>query len=585
SVIIVQAVAAALMAAEERKIVHRDIKPDNIMFTRRGEVKLADLGIAKNDEEDNELTKTNVMIGTPAYLSPEQVQNAKAVDIRADIYSLGASFYEMLTGQHPYPGENTYEILHKLFADPVPDPRKITPEISAATADIVMKMLAKDAKDRFQNVAELITVMDKTFPHHTAMESAELIKKAISGICEENVTFSSGITVTGLGAGGRRVWLKKLAFAGIVISLLFTGGIYSRLVFGERGRGYMKFTKPDGKINDFGVKNIASESFSGLTFKTIPHGEIKLTASDGGVQLFSADENGFLEIPNFRNGKYQVKISGKNFIPFEKNIDLLNDIILEAKLIKDVKSLKIRATPNAKLKLSGIENPDRELLVPGSGILEVGDLVSDTILIRCEAAGYETYEQSLVLNKDSELLIDGRPIKNVLKLKTVPLAGVVLKRGEKIFFTAQSDALGNCCIEGIPFGVYQLHISNNDYEPLISECDLTSDKNITLLPKKIAYDIVVKSLAGAQIRLLKDNQLQGTFFVPESGILKLTALPKGEYAILADKDGFDNEQLDFFVDKSQTIKCPLKEKIVVQGYNSVKNIPAVSPASTGETTA
>ncbi|MEG1980802.1 MAG: hypothetical protein RR060_08725, partial [Victivallaceae bacterium] len=73
--------------------------------------------------------------------------------------------------------------------------------------------------------------------------------------------------------------------------------------------------------------------------------------------------------------------------------------------------------------------------------------------------------------------------------------------------------------------------------------------------------------------------------MPESGILKLTALPKGEYAILADKDGFDNEQLDFFVDKSQTIKCPLKEKIVVQGYNSVKNIPAVSPASTGETTA
>lgn len=156
AVMIVEAVAEALQAASEQKIVHRDIKPDNIMLTRRGVVKLADLGIAKNTEDNVKLTRTHIMMGTPAYLAPEQAKDAHNVDARADIYSLGATFYEMLTGQIPYPGKNTYDILSKLASDPVPDPRSIVESISPQTARLVMKMLAKQPKQRHRNAAELL---------------------------------------------------------------------------------------------------------------------------------------------------------------------------------------------------------------------------------------------------------------------------------------------------------------------------------------------------------------------------------------------------------------------------------------------
>lgn len=156
AVMVVEAVAEALQAASEQKIVHRDIKPDNIMLTRRGVVKLADLGIAKNTEDNVKLTRTHIMMGTPAYLAPEQAKDAHNVDARADIYSLGATFYEMLTGQIPYPGKNTYDILSKLASDPVPDPRSIVESISPQTARLVMKMLAKQPKQRHRNATELL---------------------------------------------------------------------------------------------------------------------------------------------------------------------------------------------------------------------------------------------------------------------------------------------------------------------------------------------------------------------------------------------------------------------------------------------
>ena len=156
ALIIAEAVAEALQAASEQKIVHRDIKPDNIMLTRRGEVKLADLGIAKNTDENVQLTKSHVMMGTPAYLAPEQAQDAHSVDVRADIYSLGATLYEMLTGEIPYPGKNMYDILTKLVSDPVPDPRALTDTVSAPTARLVMRMLAKQARQRPASAAELL---------------------------------------------------------------------------------------------------------------------------------------------------------------------------------------------------------------------------------------------------------------------------------------------------------------------------------------------------------------------------------------------------------------------------------------------
>ena len=157
---IVLKVAEALLAAEKMKIVHRDIKPDNIMMTSDGEVKLADLGIAKSNSENVELTNPQMMLGTIAYISPEQASDAQSVDSRADIYSLGVTLYEMLAAEKPYTGTQV-EILQKLFNAPVPNIQAKVPAVSTLTAKLLKKMMAKDKADRPRNFETLCRLLSK----------------------------------------------------------------------------------------------------------------------------------------------------------------------------------------------------------------------------------------------------------------------------------------------------------------------------------------------------------------------------------------------------------------------------------------
>ena len=155
--IIIQ-VARALCAANDNHMVHRDIKPDNIMFASDGTVKLADLGLAKStDDQGSSLTVTSAVFGTPAYTSPEQAVDSGKVDIRADIYSLGIVFYEMLAGQRPYRGDSIVDILVQVVAEKeVPDIRTILPRIPADLAELISAMTAKKLSNRIQTPAELL---------------------------------------------------------------------------------------------------------------------------------------------------------------------------------------------------------------------------------------------------------------------------------------------------------------------------------------------------------------------------------------------------------------------------------------------
>ncbi len=151
---IIQQISEALdYAWKEQKLIHRDIKPDNIMLTSNGRAKLADLGLAKvageiDDSEDDEV------MGTPQYISPEHLTGAP-MDSRSDIYSLGATFYHFITGRFPYEGSTASEIAQQhLFGTLVP-PDKINPDIPEALSRIVVKMMAKDPALRYQDAAEL----------------------------------------------------------------------------------------------------------------------------------------------------------------------------------------------------------------------------------------------------------------------------------------------------------------------------------------------------------------------------------------------------------------------------------------------
>lgn len=154
---IVTGIAHALVIAEENRIVHRDIKPDNIMLDMRGTAKLADLGLAKS-VIDSHLTLTlgGSFMGTPAYMSPEQARDAKIADTRDDIYSLGASFYECLTGEPPFQGETPYNIMSELLTKPSPKPRALRPDISLSADLICRKMMAKTRDLRYADARALL---------------------------------------------------------------------------------------------------------------------------------------------------------------------------------------------------------------------------------------------------------------------------------------------------------------------------------------------------------------------------------------------------------------------------------------------
>jgi serine/threonine protein kinase len=154
---IVTGIAHALVIAEENRIVHRDIKPDNIMLDLRGTAKLADLGLAKHAiDSRTSLTLGGSFMGTPAYMSPEQARDAKIADTRDDIYSLGASFYECLTGEPPFQGETPYNIMSELLTKPSPKPLALRPDISNSADLICRKMMAKTRDLRYADARALL---------------------------------------------------------------------------------------------------------------------------------------------------------------------------------------------------------------------------------------------------------------------------------------------------------------------------------------------------------------------------------------------------------------------------------------------
>jgi serine/threonine-protein kinase len=146
-------VAEGLAFAHEHDIVHRDIKPGNIMVLAGNQAKIMDFGLARVRHSDVK-TQAGMMVGSPRYMSPEQVAG-RVVDHRTDIHSLGAVLYEMLTGQHAFPGDGIPQILFDVVNAPAPVPSHVNPELDGALDLIVGKAMAKNAEARYASAAEL----------------------------------------------------------------------------------------------------------------------------------------------------------------------------------------------------------------------------------------------------------------------------------------------------------------------------------------------------------------------------------------------------------------------------------------------
>ena len=155
-------VLRAISFAHEHQVIHRDIKPANIIIsTLQGEevAKVMDFGIAKAMAEGGALTGTSAKMGTIWYMSPEQCQSSKYVDVRADIYSLGIVLYEMATGQLPFDSDSELELMMSHLERPVPPPSEACPGVSPALSAIIVKALAKAPEERYQTAAEMAAAL------------------------------------------------------------------------------------------------------------------------------------------------------------------------------------------------------------------------------------------------------------------------------------------------------------------------------------------------------------------------------------------------------------------------------------------
>ena len=217
SVAVAICVAKALAAAHGYGLVHRDVKPDNILFTADGVPKLADLGVAKFEDRNTTVTTTGMVIGTPAYMAPEQMIDPRNVDARADIYSLGLVLYEMLTGKRPNEGSSVVELLAKAIkGEPLPDVRTMRPEISASIAQSLSFMCAPKPEDRPQTSLETVQLLqdattDKfVLPEKPPREDRKSKKRRVSAMTMTTwLLVLSGLVSIGL--CGRIAWRRHEA--------------------------------------------------------------------------------------------------------------------------------------------------------------------------------------------------------------------------------------------------------------------------------------------------------------------------------------------------------------------------------------
>lgn len=147
------AAAGALSAAHEAGIIHRDVNPSNILIDAKGHVFLTDFGLAK-DAADGTLTGTGVVLGTAVYMPPEQAQG-EPVDAQADVYSLGATLYELLTGRRPFPGTTWQELIRQVLLDDLVPPSRHVSTVPSALEGVVMKAMEKEKKRRYETMEAL----------------------------------------------------------------------------------------------------------------------------------------------------------------------------------------------------------------------------------------------------------------------------------------------------------------------------------------------------------------------------------------------------------------------------------------------
>ena len=242
---IIRDVAMGLQAAHEKGIIHRDIKPTNVMLTTKGHVYVMDFGLAKVAQARTGLTVSGAVMGTPLYMSPEQA-TGQPVDQRSDIYSLGVMFYQLITGTPPFTADSPVGILYQHQHAPIPDIAQAVPETTPLIAAIIRRMMAKDPKDRYQSCAEVAQELNEFLisPDRPALVVSESVMREADDHHRDVLTKAKGGATAKVPRGKGRVTGGKRRAAGVaaaiavVVLLLGAAGIYFVSGRHQQGSGF-----------------------------------------------------------------------------------------------------------------------------------------------------------------------------------------------------------------------------------------------------------------------------------------------------------------------------------------------------------
>ncbi len=208
-------IGRGLTAAHARKLVHRDVKPQNVLIDPAGRAKVTDFGIARSLEQKG-MTATGRVLGTTDYVSPEQAMG-EDVDERSDVYSLGVVLYEMLTGDVPFQAETQVGVAMKHVNEPMPDVQAKRPEVSAAVASVVDRATTKDQRDRYGSVAQMVRDLEQTLEVEAARRG---------GTSGEATSVLDSVPSSRRRLGGRRRSRLGIAMGIVGIALIAAAAIF-----------------------------------------------------------------------------------------------------------------------------------------------------------------------------------------------------------------------------------------------------------------------------------------------------------------------------------------------------------------------
>ncbi len=302
--LIIERLAAALDHAHSRKIIHRDIKPDNVLFDGSHNPYLSDFGVAKLTESAVSSTGEEV-IGTPAYISPEQARGEQ-VDHRADIYGLGAILYEMLTGERPYDGGTVIGIALQHINDPIPDILKLRPDLPPEVDTIIKTALAKDKEQRYGTALDLARALN-----HAAFGDERPIPASAS---------LSGRQVV----SQRNIWIGTTALLLVILGILALRGQIPFLAPASTPTGNLASTPPIVSPTDTPIPaTTPSPAVTEITptIPPIPGGADQIAFTSGNELYFmNIDGSGLIQIRTDNSAKSNLQwITNNRLVYISRN--------------------------------------------------------------------------------------------------------------------------------------------------------------------------------------------------------------------------------------------------------------------------